>query len=178
MAGLHSHCWHQVGPLGSGAGTTELVWRRAGDTTFEPQPVGHVHSDPLETLLEDGWLGTLAILAALAAGAVLLIRGGQPRCWQRTAVAGPALGLLTLALHACADFLVSNEAIALTAVLLLVVLAIGATATTAAPASEALPPAHAHGTSSRTRIRTAWEGRRCAGLCRHPASEPALAGAP
>ena len=113
----------EVGPWGSGAGTSMLAWRRAGETTFEPQPVGHLHSDPLEFLLEDGWAGALLVAGGAALAAVLVLRRSPPGRWRRTLVAGPALGLATLGLHGCADFLLSNEAIALTAVLLAVIIA-------------------------------------------------------
>ena len=84
-----------AGPLGSGAGTVIPAYRRAGDPVFAPFMVDHLHSDPLEWLLEYGWGGALAGAAgagfetgAAAGGATALGAGAgagtatSAPCWS------------------------------------------------------------------------------------------------
>lgn len=123
----------EAGPWGTGPGTTMLAWRRAGDTTFEPQPLGHLHSDPLEALLESGWAGTTVLLVGWVLAAILVLGRLPPERWRRSAVLGPLLGLATFLIHSGADFLFENEAIVLTALLLVVVVIVTATAPEDAP---------------------------------------------
>lgn len=115
-----------AGPLGSGAGTVMPAYRRAGDPVFAPLVIDHLHNDPLEWLLEFGWAGALAGAAGLA-GALWLVRrargDGAPDSDAEADHRGALLGLLILSLHACGDFILHNQAIAIEAVLLAVIVA-------------------------------------------------------
>ena len=115
-----------AGPLGSGAGTVIPAYRRAGDPVFAPLMVDHLHSDPLEWLLEYGWAGALAGAIGLT-GALWLVRRARgddaPDADAAADHRGALLGLLILTLHACGDFILHNQAIAIEAALLAVVAA-------------------------------------------------------
>jgi len=103
---------HADGPWGTGAGTTMLAWRTTENSTFEPTPVGHLHCDPLEMLLEYGWLGCLMIGGCVVVCGLYLFKVTPRNRWHRTTVLGPLLGFGILGLHSCGDFLISNEALA------------------------------------------------------------------
>lgn len=109
-------------PFGSGAGTAGLAMQRGTgiDVTGE---ITHLHSEPLELLLEFGWAGALVIIAGLALGGVLLRRvreapadAGGPRLGL-----GAGLGLLILGLHSLTDYILHNPAIDLIAMALIAV---------------------------------------------------------
>ncbi len=109
-------------PFGSGAGTAGLAMQRGAgiDITGE---ITHLHSEPLELLLEFGWAGALVIVAGLALGGVLLRRvreapadAGMPRLGL-----GAGLGLLILGLHSLTDYILHNPAIDLIAMALIAV---------------------------------------------------------
>lgn len=109
----------EVGAFGLGAGGGALAFRRGGEDGFGLTPVAHLHSDPLQWLVEHGWAGTLAALAGALAAAALVWRNarlapaGDPPA--RAAALGAALGLLHLALHACGEFVWQREAVVLLA---------------------------------------------------------------
>ncbi len=117
-------------PFGCGAGTAEQAYWRTGDASFAGHPVNHIHSDPLEWLLEFGWAGAACIAAGLMAFAWRLrppqhpIAGAAPGATGARAPAdallfwGGTLGLLQLLLHCCGEFIWNREAIALAAIVL------------------------------------------------------------
>ena len=115
-----------AGALGSGGGTTTDAYRRSGDSHFADAVVNHLHSDPLEWLMEYGWVGVFVGFMALIIAALRL--RPQPAAWvdtsRRPLVLGSAAGLCILGLHACADFIWHSPAIAVEGVLLLCVLAL------------------------------------------------------
>ena len=113
---LVAHC----GWLGSGVDTTQDVWWRTANTSFPGLTINHIHSDPLEWLLEFGWFGALAILAGLAVLAWRIMRPGSGPRADPALFRGGALGLVILLVHSCADFLWNREAIALMGVALLI----------------------------------------------------------
>lgn len=101
--------------LGTGANSTEAIWWRTGSDDFPGFVVNHIHSDPLEWLLEYGWGGALLI------GLGLGIAAWQLACRRpadRVLYRGGILGLVILGLHSTADFIWNREAIALEAVIL------------------------------------------------------------
>jgi len=112
-----------AGPLGSGAGTTRFAWRRLGDVAFDEREIDHLHNDPLEWLLEYGWLGSAITLAGLIAAVLVFRSATAPSSEQSrlTAMAAGA-GLLYLAIHGCVDFIWHREAVSLSAALLVGIL--------------------------------------------------------
>jgi len=126
------------GPFGSGAGTTMLAWRRTGNSTFEPVPVAHLHSDPLEIILEYGWLGCAVIILVMGFIVLSFFNNKGKIQWFRTTFIGPCLGLTIFGLHSCGDFLFSNESLALSVVVLLVL--VTTTLTTSENSEESLRP--------------------------------------
>jgi O-antigen ligase len=109
----------EVGAFGLGAGGGDLAFRRGGEDAFGLTPVVHLHSDPLQWLVEQGWAGTLAALVGVLAAAALVWRNARvaPAADPpaRAAALGATLGLLHLALHACGEFVWQREAIVLLA---------------------------------------------------------------
>jgi O-antigen ligase len=109
-------------PFGSGAGTAGMAMQRGAgiDVTGE---ITHLHSEPLELLLEFGWAGALVILAGLALGGVLLRRARVPSAAAGGLKLGlgAGLGLLILGLHSLTDYILHNPAIDLIAVALIAV---------------------------------------------------------
>jgi len=119
--------WHdtlplvaQAGPLGCGVDTTQDVWWRTANTSFPGLTINHVHSDPLEWVLEFGWGGALAVAAGLMLLAWRIMRTQSTARADPALFRGGALGLLILLVHSCADFIWNREAIALMAVALLI----------------------------------------------------------
>lgn len=109
-------------PLGSGAGTAGLAMQRAIgiDATGD---IDHLHSEPLELLLEFGWVGALVIATGLVLGGLLLRRARQPTAeagGTRLAL-GAGLGLFILGLHSLTDYILHNPAVDLIAVMLLAI---------------------------------------------------------
>ncbi len=125
-------------PWGTGAGCAAQAFVRGGLTRFEPHPVRHMHSDPVEYLLEFGWAGAaLTLLVWLP----LAWAWGRRVPWRPSADGKPRQGWLALAcaaglahllLHACVDHILALEANQLLAC----VLAVGALA---APANGTTP---------------------------------------
>ncbi len=113
-------------PLGSGGNTAEQVYWRTGDTSFSGRTVNHLHSDPLEWLLEFGWVGAAIIGGGLVA---LVWRLRPPRGSPADPVLywGGVLGIAHLGLHCCGDFIWNREAIAIAAVILVVIACEGRT---------------------------------------------------
>lgn len=109
-------------PFGTGAGTAGLAMQR-GPGIDATGDIDHLHSEPLELLLEFGWVGALIIIAGLALAATLLRQvrtpltdNGGPRL-----ALGAGLGLLILGLHSLTDYILHNPAIDLIVVALLAV---------------------------------------------------------
>jgi O-antigen ligase len=117
-----------AGPFGSGVNSTQTVYPRAGAWFPEPSIINHIHSDPLEWLLEYGWAGCIAVAAGLAA-ALWQLRPARPAPGGDEDAAGEQraalIGILGIALHSTCDFMWNREIIALE-VIALAVVAVGA----------------------------------------------------
>jgi len=114
----------EAGPTGFGAGTTTMAYRHGGDSTFSPLIVDHLHCDPLECVLEYGWGNAIVGLFGLAASIYLLLPGiGQQSSSDEFKIyyKGAILGVLSLSIHSCADFIFHNAAIDLLFVILMVI---------------------------------------------------------
>jgi hypothetical protein len=112
----------EASPIGSGGNTAERAFWRTGDTQFFGRTVNHLHCDPLEWLLEFGWVGT----SLTAFGLGIIAWRWRPPSWRKNpsrpadAVIywGGLLGLAHLFAHSCVDFIWNREAIAIAAVVL------------------------------------------------------------
>lgn len=113
----------EAGALGSGGGTAERVFPRAGNRSTATMRVDHLHSDPLEWWLEYGWAGSALALAGLAAAAWLLRRRSALPDQLQAVRTGALAGLAILALHGCTDLIWHSPAIVLLAALLTGILA-------------------------------------------------------
>lgn len=113
----------EAGAFGSGGGTAERVFPRAGETWAAALRVDHLHSDPLEWWLEYGWVGSALALAGVAAAAWLLRRRSTLPDDLAAVRTGALAGLAILALHGCTDLIWHSPAIVLWAALLTGILA-------------------------------------------------------
>lgn len=117
-------------PFGSGAGTAGLAMQRAVgiDATGD---IDHLHSEPLELLLEFGWLGALMIASGVVLGAFLVWRNRERTApimdGSKRLALGAGLGVLILGLHSLTDYILHNPAIDLLAVALLTICIQGCT---------------------------------------------------
>ncbi len=103
----------EAGAWGSGGGTAEMVFPRAGDRTTATLRVDHLHSDPLEWWLEYGWAGTLLAALGLAGAAWLLRRRGTLPETTAAIRVGACAGLALMALHSGVDLIGHSPAIIL-----------------------------------------------------------------
>lgn len=120
-----------AGPWGVGPGSEILAFLRGGTEKFQGQDITqllHLHSDPLAWLLTYGWVGSAALLLAIALALTWGVRAwrrlpatADPRS-GRVAIAACA-GVATLALHSCGDFIWYNNVLSLLGALLLAVAA-------------------------------------------------------
>jgi hypothetical protein len=116
-----------AGPWGAGPGTEILAFLRGGSEGFQGQDMTqllHLHSDPLAWLLAYGWVGSAALLLAIAWAIIWGARAwrrlpptADPRSRRLAMAAGAGVGML--ALHSCGDFIWFNNVLSLLGALLL-----------------------------------------------------------
>jgi len=109
----------EAGPFGSGAGTTPIAMQRAPGIDLTGI-IDHLHSDPLELLLDYGWVGCLVLLMGVFSAVFFLWRShsikAAPLSETHLTIA-VALALLILILHSCIDYIFRNPVIDLIAVI-------------------------------------------------------------
>lgn len=98
----------EAGPLGAGHGAVWWAWRRRGFEHFEPTAVDHLHQDPLELMLTQGWPMLLWVLLILA----WILRQLLQRGWPMMAPARAGLlAALLLAAYSCGDLILQSPAL-------------------------------------------------------------------
>jgi O-Antigen ligase len=112
--------WKTVAPVikdagawGSGAGTTPIAMQRAVgiDNTGN---ILHLHSEPLELLLDYGWAGFLVIITGIFLCLYLIFMTKSPSVKPQSLdylTIAVFLGLLILGLHSCLDYIFRNPVI-------------------------------------------------------------------
>jgi O-antigen ligase len=124
--------WERVLPLlsqvswfGYGAGTTPIVMQRAAGIDVTGK-IDHVHSEPLELLLDFGVLGCCIMLIAFAIATYFYRHGAHKlsRDDQHLSLA-LVVGLIAVLLHACTDYILRSGAVNVIALTLLVLLLSG-----------------------------------------------------
>ena len=107
-----------AGAFGTGLGTVELVWPRAGSASFINIRMDHLHNDHLEWWLESGWLGALLLMLAGGFALVRTLRAPCSDATQRGIRTGAVTGIAILVAHGLVEFPWHNESVALHAALL------------------------------------------------------------
>jgi O-antigen ligase len=115
--------WEKITPLlseagffGFGAGTTPVVMQRAAGIDVTGK-IDHVHSEPLELLLDFGVIGFSVIIVSILLALGLYIRQARkkslatPEKDQRHFSVAIGLGLLIVFLHSCTDYILRSGAV-------------------------------------------------------------------